>query len=385
MKKFLIIGVIGTILTIVVAFWVYSFLYGNPNNSAGMFSNLGIFEADNSVPLDTEIPRDTTTETPPVDALRQLTTKAVVGVRLLTTGTSTVARLVEAGTGHVFDINLATGNETRRSGISIPVASEAAVSPSGNYVAIRSGYNNQNELIVLDLTTADTPKRIILPNQVESFAFVESDELVFTEFVGGQTEGKGYMPSTGITRRLFTAPFTAHRMSWSEGNTPHLIFTKPARNLRGFVYEVTSSGLKRLTVSGEGLTVLHSSEGYLFGRTNSNSYETGYVNRNDNTISGSAIATLPDKCVYGGVTNTWYCASALETNLSQYPDEWYKGGQQFDDRLWQIDTTGRATQLVNPLQAAGRSLDVTNLAIDPTLTMLYFLNKTDKSLWVYEL
>jgi hypothetical protein len=385
MNKLLIIGIIGTILTLVIAFWVYSFLYGTPNNNAGVFSNLGIFTSDNSVPLDVSTETTVIPPTETTDQLRQLSTKAVVGARILTTGSTTIARIVEAGTGHVFDIDITNGSENRRSGISIPVASEAVVSPSGDYVAIRSGYNNQNELIILDLTNVDTPKRTVLPNQVENFTFLDTGELVFTEFVNGQTEGKGYDPITGITRRLFTAPFTAHEMSWGTDTTPHVIFTKPARTLRGFAYEVTASGLKRLTVSGEGLSILHTSEGYIFGRTNNTSYETGYVDRTNNTIDTSAISTLPDKCVYGGTKNIWYCASALDADLKDYPDEWYKGGQQFADRLWQVDTRGRATQLVNPLQATGRSIDVTNLAIDPTLTMVYFLNKTDRSLWLYEL
>ncbi len=387
MKKTIIIGSIGTILTLLVGFWVYSFLYGNPTNTNGFFSNLGVFGQDDSVPV---LPPTTDEEQPMVDVtteqLRQLTTRPVVGARIFTTGSSTIARYVEAGTGHIYDIDMTTGSENRVSGISIPVASEAVISSSGDYIAIRSGYNNQNETSVIDLTDLANPKSGTLPNQVETFTFAFNNELLFTEFVGGQTEGKSYLPSTGVTRRLFIAPFTAHTMSWSTGsNTPHIIAAKPARDLRGYLYEVLPTGLKRLAISGDGLTVTHHGTTVLFGRTSGQSYETGSFNRATNALTTNPVVMLPDKCIYGGREGLWYCASSLSPDLRTYPDEWYKGGMQFDDRIWQIDLSGSATQLTYPLQVAGRSLDITNLAVNQSQTMLYFLNKTDKSLWVYEL
>ena len=48
----------GLIISILVGFWLYSFLYGSPTNSASIFTNLGIFGQDNSVPFETPSPVD---------------------------------------------------------------------------------------------------------------------------------------------------------------------------------------------------------------------------------------------------------------------------------------------------------------------------------------
>ncbi len=377
----------GLIISILVGFWLYSFLYGSPTNSASIFTNLGIFGQDNSVPFETPSPVDE--GTPYVDTttnqLRQLTTKPVVGMRILTTEETKLMRYVEAGTGHVFDIDLTTGEETRVSQISVPVASEAVISPSGDYVAIRSGYNNQNDLVLVDLTNDTNPSSTLLPNQVESFAFGYNNELLFTEFSLGQTEGKGYLPSTKSTRRLFTAPFTAHEMAWNNSSSSnHVIFTKPAATMIGYGYDITAGGLRRLPTSGYGLTISQSNGGRFVGQRSDNSYTTTLTTRTGEIITPVAV-TIPDKCTAAALSDRiGYCASPAELQNGEFPDTWYKGELVLSDYIWRINKES-VTLLADPLRDLGRSLDITQLSLSTDEEMLYFINKTDKTLWLYEI
>lgn len=385
-RTYFIVGA-GIILSILVGFWVYSFLYGSPTNNDSFFTNLGIFGQDNSVPVVTPdtLPEESPTIDVTNDPLRQLTTRPVVGMRALAVGSTTLMRYVEAGTGHIYDIDLATGRESRISNISVPVASEAAISPQGDYVAIRSGYNNQNELLLINLTNRENPTSIVLPNQVESFTFAFNNELLFTEFSLGQTEGKGYLPSTGATRRLFTAPFTAHNMAWSNSSTTnHIIYTKPAASMLGYAYEITAGGLRRLTQSGYGLAVTQSNGVRFIGQQNNGTYITDIVDKDGKSFR-SPGAIIPEKCVAGARrADNYFCTGPFELRDSNFPDSWYKGSLVLDDYIWEA-RRGGATLLVYPLRSIGRSLDITNITLSPDEKMVYFTNKIDKTLWLYEI
>jgi hypothetical protein len=385
-RSYFIIGG-GIILAILIGFWVYSFLYGSPeNNEDSFFTNLGIFGQDNSVPF---VPPPGNEGVPVVDVtndpLRQLTTKPVIGMRMLTVGSSSIMRYVEAGTGHVFDIDLVSGGEVRVSNISVPVASEAVISPTGDYVAIRAGYNNQNELVLIDLTNPDNPSSQILPNQVESFAFGYNNELLFTEFNLGQTEGKGYLPSTKATRRLFIAPFTAHSMAWSNSSTSrHIIFTKPAASQIGYAYEIGANGLGRLPQSGFGLSVAQSNGIRFIGQQRGGEYVSFIVGK-DGQGNVSPGATIPEKCTAGiRREDSYFCAGPIRVEDRNFPDSWYKGTVVFDDYLWEV-RAGGSTLLTYPLRTVGRSIDIIEPTLSPDERMLYFRNKTDRSLWLYEI
>ncbi len=386
MKKIYFFIFTGVIITLLVGFWVYSFLFGSPTNDDSIFTNLGIFGQNNTEEIYTP---PVTDETPVVDVgadqLRQLTTKPVLVGKILAQNDVSVMRYVEAGTGHIFDINLTTGSENRVSQISIPFASEAVISPSGDYVAVRSGYTNNNTLMLVDLTTETSPIETKLPNQVESFAFGYNNELLFTEFSLGQTEGRGYLPSTKTTRRLFSAPFTTHNMAWSNSSTSnHIIYTKPAASQLGYAYEITASGLKRLSISGFGLTVSQSNGVRFIGTLSGANYITTIGTRSG-TFERSPAAVIPEKCtVSAREIDVYFCASPIRLQIANYPDVWYQGKYTFDDYLWAAKP-GRSTLLVHPLQSLGRSLDIVDPQLSQDERMVYFINKTDKTLWLYEI
>ena len=376
----------GTILFLLIGFWVYSFLYGSPTNGDSVFTNLGIFGQNNTEEIITPLVIE---ENPTVDVaterLRQLTTKPVIGARIVDLASTTVMRYVEAGTGHIFDIDLVSGQETRVSQISVPVAEKAVISPNGTYVAIRSGLGNEGLVTLINLSDLANPSSTKLPNLMRTFAFGYNNELLFTEIALGQTEGKGYLPSTATTRRLFAAPFVAHEMAWSESSTTnHIIYTKPAASMIGYAYEVTAGGLKRYPYSGFGLTITQSGGVRFVGRLMDGGYRAVVINAAGQG-NESPAALIPEKCVAG--TNnrqSQYCASPFALTERNFPDAWYKGQYISNDNIWEIKE-GSASMVACPSQTIGRNLDITNLRLSNDSKMLYFTNRTDNTLWLYEI
>lgn len=375
----------GIIVCILVGFWVYSFLYGSPTNDGSIFTNLGIFGQNNTEEIYTP---PVTDEVPTVDVntekLRQLTTKSVIGARIIDKASTTIMRYVEAGTGHVFDIDLVSGQEVRVSQISVPSAEKAVVSLNGSYIAIRSGLGNEGLVTLIDLSDITSPSSTKLPNQMRTFAFGYNNELLFTETSLGQTEGKGYLPSTAATRRLFTAPFVAHEMAWSESSTTnHIIYTKPAASQIGYAYEVAASGLRRFPYSGFGMTITQSGGVRFVGRLMDGSYRAIIINAAGQG-SESPAALIPEKCVGSGGLGRQYCASPFELTERDFPDTWYKGQYISNDNLWEING-GSATLLAFPSRTLGRNLDVVDLRLSQDGQMLYFVNRIDNTLWLYEI
>ena len=71
---------------------------------------------------------------------------------------------------------------------------------------------------------------------------------------------------------------------------------------------------------------------------------------------------------------------------NEFPDNWYKGLISFSDKLYKIDLEkSLAAQLVSPEQETGRELDVIDMNISQEGKVLYFINKNDNTLWMYEI
>jgi hypothetical protein len=93
----------------------------------------------------------------------------------------------------------------------------------------------------------------------------------------------------------------------------------------------------------------------------------------------------PHKCVFGvKQTSVLYCGYEITQYGSNFPDDWYKGTRSFSDRIWRVDlNTSQATQLVNPVQASGREVDIIDMTLSADEKSLYFRNKNNNTLWQY--
>ncbi len=391
MKKLIILGVFTFLLTLVVGFWVYSFLYGNPSNQDSFFTDLGFFGGNDTTDtpvIDTPPPVVVTDPITARTGLRQVTTRPTVGGGVFTIASTSVARFVEAGTGHVYDVDLVTGQETRRSNVSVPFASEAVFRQDGNLVAIRSGIDNQNEISLVTLDD-DTPERQVLPYQIEYMSFVANDWLHFTEFESGQTILKGYNPATGQLVRLFSIPFTTHQMVWDTISTTspsHYVLTKPAASLAGYAYQIQNGALRRFPVSGRRLMLVLAQESLLIGRNVDTFYRWDIYDRTGNLTGGAPMITLPDKCVASNKHASIWCLGEVGSeNELDFPDNALKGTRAFNDRILQVDLGGGVTQRANPEALVGRQIDSDTVRINASETILSFRNRIDNTFWVYDL
>ena len=390
-STFIIIGFI--IIILLLAFWLYSLLYGTPQKVAEVFTNFG-FGGNSSVVEVVPVATTTVPEAPIVDVvtakLRQLTTRPVIGFREFqaTTTEPKFITYAEAGTGHIYTINLTSGEEIRVSNVTIPTAETAVFSASGRFVAVRSGFTNKNEVLLVDLNDLSSIKSEVLPYNIDNFTFSVTDELLFTEITTTGAQGRALNPSTKAIREIFTVPFQAITMVWSQdGVTPHYVYPKASSRLLGFLYAVSGDSIIRMPISGTGLTAKASADYIGFSQLVNLNQQSFVYSTKTGVVSSAPIMLTPEKCVFTHRNNaTLYCGYEITDYPYTFPDDWYKGTKVFSDRIWSINfNTQSATQIISPPVSVGRELDITDMSIGLDDKMLYFTNKNDRTLWLYEI
>ncbi len=394
MKKTLfIVGGIAAVL-VLFAIWLYLLIYGTPKPVAEFFTDFSLFS--NTTPAD-NIP---SIEQPLIDApvtvdvstekLRQLTTRPVAGFVEFKESTTSprFIRYAEAGTGHIYSINLTTGEEIRLSNTTVPNGDSAVFSPNGTYVAIRSGYGTKSEIVLLTLNADNTSTAENLTPKMTDFVFSNNNELLYTELTSGGTAGRSIAPATKIISNVFTIPFQAVTLVWSTNNiTPHYIYPKATSKLMGYLYTIRNGVIVRQTPTGQGLMAGANSNILVHTELINNTPSSFITNLGTGAVSPAPIIFEPHKCTFGKVsTSTMYCGYEITQYGPDYPDAWYQGARSFADRIWKIDLKRKsATQLISPETAVGRSIDIINMHIGRGDKMLYFMNKNDNTLWLYEI
>jgi hypothetical protein len=390
-NTYLIIGG-GIAVVVLLAIWVYLLIYGTPKPVENFFTDFSFGGEADPQPLEPFIPEtpagqvDTLSSAP----LRQLTTKPVIGFKEIT-GVSESERTMlyaEAGTGHAFSINLATGMEIRLSNITIPNAQTAQFSNDGTKVVIRSGSGTQNTLELLTLAGENSAtQETLLPKMVD-FTFNNQNKILYSEYSSNGLLGREYDTTTGTSRTLFWVPFQSATVAWSlDTTTPHFVYPKPSAPLTGFLYRISNGVVVREQASGGGLTALANEFYYIHTITTNRGPVSYATNRTTGETNSLPIIVQPDKCVFStDNTDKIYCGYE-EANLNyEFPDNWYKGLVSFADTLYEIDVKkGLAAKLIDTEKETGRELDTIGMDISAQTKVLYFINKNDNTLWMYEI
>lgn len=391
-KKFLF--VIGSTIVVIIlaAIWGYLLFFSAPG-TPGTFTDFNLGNQTESVtppPPPVEEP-----EEPVINLqgskLRQLTTRPVAGYRELTVSTTSprVVRYVEAGTGHLYEINLVTGEEERVSGTTLAMTSEANISPDGTVVLARSGQGSRSTVHIGSFVGTSTTALTFTPlsGQVIDFDITEAGELLVAATTDGGVVATERDVAGTVLQTLFTVPFREVQILWGEqAEATHYLYPKPTRFLEGALYATNGTRLERLPIDGFGLTANVMSDIVIYSRVSENTYN-GFIRTNDGReLTLPLLSTLADKC-HVVSADIAYCASSQNPpNTNELPDAWYQGVYQTNDSLWRIDLfTGSAMALAESQAQPGRQIDVANLMSNPEVTALYFINKQDLTLWTYDL
>ena len=388
MNRALIITSGIVIIILVLGVWIYLILFGTPEKGGEIFTNLGfeISQQDTTItPPAPNQPLDTLVDTQSEGALRQLTTRPIAGFAFASTSNGTAVRYIERGTGHLYEINLTSGIETLLSGTTVPKVSEAVFSPNANTVALTSYTNNQSNIFVGTLGSNNNLTGISLQPGAENISFSMDNEVLYTISANGTTLGYRHNMDTLTQTEVFSMNYSNLDVGWGNGLETTYLATKPSQELEGFIYTVINNIVTPATFSAYGLSALFDTNYILTTFIRDGAYVSSVVSA-DGIARDLPILALKEKCVFSeNNANYLWCAAPIANISTSFVEDWYKGITTSNDSLWQVNIASQSAQLyATPEILTGRTIDVQNIAISSTGTLLTFTNKSDQTLWLFD-
>lgn len=381
MKKALII-IGGILLILLLGAWGYLLMFGTPESAREVFTR---FEEGSEIPQDslTEDPdiTDTVIDTAP-ERFKQLTTRPVAGATFTESG----VRYVEQGTGHIYDIDLETGEITLLSGTTFPRTTKAVFSADASSVIISTLNDNSIRSIIAELSTTTLEQGSIeavsMPENATDLFFREGHAYYLLKQENGST-GYRYDIKKKTATSVFSIPLRDMRVVW--GDTIYA-YTIPTARQSGSVYQIKGSGtLGYVTTDAPGLVAV--------------GYENGVIATSmiDGELSSTAVTkggaradqsfpAIPEKCVQDPLNAiSVFCAVPTNIGEGEFPDSWYMGKLSYSDTLWRLNTeTGGASLLLDFTAENGNPMDVHAIGSDPLGTRLFIINKHDNTLWLFD-
>lgn len=227
---------------------------------------------------------------------------------------------------------------------------------------------------------------VFLPDNILSAA-VSPDSKELLRLTNEQTQGV-LMATSAVNknlRELLRSPMKEWLIYWAQPKTVYLQ-TKAASIVEGFLYkfDTTDKKLRRILGNVKGLTTSISPSGtfVLYSESTTTGFLTKILNTKTGSIKNTNLAILPEKC-------TWLknedliCAGNSSITPGTYPDSWYAGLTFFSDQLFYVYTANNVFDVV--YDGEQLSFDMTNLQIDETREILFFIDKKTGLLWQFSL
>jgi len=388
-KKVTFISIGIFILLFIASVWVYLMLFGAPDDTGEVFANLGF---QPTTQPSTVIPPivDSRPIADLVDTnggqLNQLTTRPVAGFTTYQTSSTSnpLVRYGQRGTGHLFDINLVTGEEERVTITTIPEISEMIWGSDTDRVAILT-QQNYSTLLQVGTVANNGLQTITISSNASNIEFIDDNTLAYTEEQNGTTVGYQYNLTSNMASEQFRFSFSEVDVWWQEN--PPYILTKPAANLPTFAYQVEDDTVTRALAPRVGMRGFRGENYRVVLYPENNTVTSLAIPVDGSRVESLPVAAIEEKCAFDRFLSDFlWCAIPKAGGEEDFLEDWYKGVVVSNDYLMLLDiNAGSAELIANPETLAGRPLDITHMDIDQVGNNLFFLNKTDRTLWRFDL
>lgn len=308
-----------------------------------------------------------------------------------------VIRYVEKATGHIFEREIPTGTETEISNTTIPGSQEVIVGKSTviyRYIGT-DGKEITSFAGILPIPESDGSLPVmkgtfLTPNIMSMSA---SPDLTKIFSLVSETAGvTGSISAFDGTSK--TTPFLSRYHEWlgDWNSTDFITLTTKASGLApGFAYllDISHKNFSRLLGDIPGLTTSTSPDNklVLYSVSGNKTFEMDLFDIASQQKKVVVKVSLPEKCVWSRASKWFICAVPEGILPAVYPDAWYQGKVNFSDSIWKTDVTANpvSNEVYNLFKEKRLSVDAVQLGLSADERYLYFINKTDGTLWQLEL
>ncbi|MDD4989571.1 MAG: hypothetical protein PHV42_04065 [Candidatus Pacebacteria bacterium] len=326
---------------------------------------------------------------------------AMTGGVVFDSGTSTVVRYMERGTGHVFERAFASttamGHATEISNTTIPRVQETLWMSSGDSLLVRYAKEGSDEIDTFygKLTIATSSESELgsidgnfLDTNIDQLTLGGKNKIFGMESIGGQGVGFISNPDGKKQTTIFKSPLTEWVPEWPKEGTITLT-TKASSQAPGFLFFVnTANGNQKKILAGiAGLTTLTNSDTsyVLYSESRPQGFALNTFNVKTGDTNLAPIQTLPEKCLWSkrDVTSVW-CLVPRSPIPANYPDDWYQGKVSSSDNIWKFNVKTGESELLVSIDN-GITVDGIHLFTDKAESHLFFTNKRNGVLWAFDL
>lgn len=330
--------------------------------------------------------------------LRQITNVPTAGIvafdRNVASSTTVYIRYVERATGHIFETPSESTEFDQISSVTLPKIYEARWGADGSKLIMR--YLKDDESTIRSFygrISSSSPQialeGLFLPDNLQSLSVFGDKVFYLNE---NDVSATGIVANIDNSKKanVFSSTFGDWTGVWS-GPSTITIYPRPSGLARGTAYALNAgTGQYTAAISNVlGLAALVNADASLviYSGAERTSIGSAIGSLKDFSTRNVGLATLADKCVWSQKQkNIVYCAVPKRVPNGLYPDDWYKGKVQFDDEVWMINgSTGETRSVFDPSLEAGVSMDMTDLSLDQSETVMVFTSKGDMTTWRYRL
>jgi hypothetical protein len=393
----LIIGSIGILATLIIAGFLLfgrgekmpsaSEEAGNPFGSGGS-TEFGTLPAENPFSGQADFAQGAVSGFEK-GVVRRLSDSPVSGATSFTRGSSTIIRYMEQATGHIYDVDLVSGERTRISNETVPVIRHTEWLPgeSGYFVAFQEEKGQVLAFLsrVNAQATSSTSTRRVLGTNILS-ATASSDGTNFFLIAQEPSGAVGYLLNTrtGADKKVWSFPTSEWNVSALDKGRFSLT-TKAARGQSGFLFilDPQNSSFEQVIGGKTAFSALMDKKGgKIFMSENKDGGLRSSIVMRQNLAQTDVTAALADKCAWQG-SDILICASA-GVFPETIPDSWYQGRYSFKDSLF-ITDGNLVGSVANLSDHDSRGIDVEIPSVTSDGKFLLFRNKKDGILWAAEI
>lgn len=297
-------------------------------------------------------------------------------------------RFIDRTSGNVYSYLAKARTLTRISNKTLPGIQIASWTADGSraYAQFLASTNGEEHVSTYALN-ANSGDGYLLQNDLAQVQVAGSSTL-FTLFTGSTGSVGTIAQADGSNQKtLFSSVLSSITVHPTSGDL--FATNKPSADLDGYAFDISrkTGAFSRILGPFPGLSILPSPDGknLIYSYTSGGVYYLRLYNVASHASTALPLATLAEKCAWAANGQSVYCA--VPTNLAgNLPDDWYQGAVTFTDRIWHIDLSQRiATLVLDPNQIGKVQVDAVALTLDPSESVLVFMDKHTGALYAYSL
>ncbi len=304
----------------------------------------------------------------PTQRLRKISSEPVAGAVIFNTGTTSVVRFVEKGTGNVYEARSDSIAVARLTNTTIPKIVRAFWLPNGSgflaQTLVPESEIIETNFVKLNKNTASTTVENLtpfgttigkLPTGIKEIAIKPDGSKIFYYTINGSYSNWFISNPDGTNAvSVFSHPLTEWLPKWFSAN----IITMQTKGSSETVsyshsFDVSSKIFKKVGVNAVG------------------------ISPQTNTLAEKCVQATKEKSL------TLYCAVPSYLPSGNYPDVWYKGLVSTEDFIEKIDiNNGIFYNIADISSLSDQKIDVVDMFLSPDESHLIFRNKIDGYLWL---